>query len=144
MYLFDQVMILFDFFSIFKCDVRIKHNQIDEMIPSKSSDESPNPTIWLYRPVISSLVSICSGVCFTVAVLRTLVYVPNLSPNHGCSTDEPYISTGTYYLTRMNDLSNFIYCNCIETILPCPLMTVSAKLCWAINKVEATSSSEGY
>lgn len=66
LYLFDQVMILFYFFSIYKCDVRIKHDQIDEMIPSKSWDESPNPTIWLYRPMISSLVSICSGVCFTV------------------------------------------------------------------------------
>ena len=36
LYLFDQVMILFYFFSIYKCDVRIKHDQIDEMIPSKS------------------------------------------------------------------------------------------------------------
>ena len=33
---FEQVLILFNFFSIYKCDVRIKHDQIDEMIPSKS------------------------------------------------------------------------------------------------------------
>ena len=126
--LFDPILILFNFFLIYKYDVRIKHDQIDEMILSKSLDDSQNPTIWRYRPIISSLVSICLGVCFTVLAswsdtnssLCSIIYAPNLiklskSSSFTKWTDENFagtipVHTVTYCLTRISYLLHSIFC----------------------------------